>query len=123
MATDYDQYQQQQGMWRPHVPTPYVTHADMAPVHQKIGNLEEGQRSSTVYIANLRAEMLTQFDRIEALLRREHEDSIRDRSAAQQQEQRQITLNVREVVLFVVAFVVAGAFLGRIGFDQLIGIQ
>lgn len=108
-------------MWRPHAPTPYVTHAEMAPVHTKIGNLEEGQRSSTVYIANLRAEMLTQFDRIEALLRRDHEDQIRERSAQQQQEQRQITLNVREVVLFVIAFVVAGGFLGRMGFDQLIG--
>jgi hypothetical protein len=44
MNEQYDpnyQHYGQQGM-APAVPTPYVTHQDMAPVHTRLGSLEQG---------------------------------------------------------------------------------
>jgi len=119
-----DSNYEHQPLWRPHAPTPYVTHEAIAPIHQKIGALEEGQRSAAIGVASLRAEMLTQFDRIEALLRREHDEAVAQRTRADNQADRSVTLNMRETIMFVIALIVAGMILGgRFGLDQLIGIQ
>ena len=96
---------QQQGMWRPHVPTPYVTHQDLAPMHSKIGSLEQGQQSVLQAYGHLRGEMLHGFDEIKAIMKEQ-------RPAEPQNGE--IRLSTRELVIIAIALVLAGAFLGRV---------
>jgi hypothetical protein len=109
MMSEFDD--EPQRIWRPHAPTPYVTHQDIAPLHRRVGMLEKGHQSLESYLAGMRAEMLTQFERVEKLLREQ-----------QQAPQGGVNLSMREIVVFVVALVLAGAVLGRImGVERLLG--
>ena len=107
MSDEYNPppWQQQQGMWRPHVPTPYVTHQDLAPMHSKIGSLEQGQQSVLQAYGHLRGEMLHGFDEIKAI--------IKEQRPAEPQNG-EIRLSTRELVIIAIALVIAGAFLGRV---------
>lgn len=96
---------QHPGMWRPHVPTPYVTHQDLAPMHSKIGSLEQGQQSVLQAYGHLRGEMLHGFDEIKAIMKEQ-------RPAEPQNGE--IRLSTRELVIIAIALVIAGAFLGRV---------
>lgn len=111
MSDHYDPtYHGQQNLWRPQVPSPYVTHQDIAPMHSRIGSLEKGQESFLNALAGYRAEMLTRMDRIEAAVTKTPES--RDG----------VTLTMREMVVTAVALVLAGAILGRLmGVDRLLG--
>lgn len=112
MNDQYDPYADQR-LWRPQVPSPYVTHQDIAPMHTKIGSLEKGQESILQAFAGYRAEMLTRMDRIEAAVTRPQQD---------QQQQGGVNLTMREMVVIAVALVLAGAILGRLmGVDRLLG--
>lgn len=97
------QYPGQSGMWRPPVPTPYVTHQDMGPLHSRMGALEQGQASIMSTYNHLRGDMITHFDKIEKIL-----------EAQKPQEQSGVNLTVRELVLIVVALVLAGGILSRL---------
>lgn len=104
MNDDWQDYQRQRDpLWRPHAPSPYVTHQDMAPVHSKIGELQQGQVSIMQTYAHLRGDMLTGFEKIEA--------AIRAQTPAQSSG---VTLSFREVVIFAGALVLVGAFLSRL---------
>lgn len=108
-----DPYQQPH-LWRPQVPSPYATHQDLAPLHGKIGALEQGQQQILSTYAHLRGEMMHGFDELKA--------TIRATAESQTQEQRgQVNLSMRELVIIAVALVMAGAFLGRAGLDNLLG--
>lgn len=112
MADSSDPYQQ--GLWRPHAPSPYATHQDLAPLHTKIGALEQGQQQILSTYAHLRGEMMHGFDELKA--------TIRATAEAQKQETSgQVNLTMRELVIIAVALVMAGAFLGRAGLDNLLG--
>lgn len=95
---------QQQGMWRPHVPTPYVTHQDLAPMHSKIGSLEQGQQSVLQAYGHLRGEMLHGFDEIKAIMKESRPETPKG----------EVSLTVRELVIIAIALVIAGGFLGRV---------
>ena len=111
MNEHYDPYADQR-LWRSQVLSPYVTHQDIAPMHTKIGSLEKGQESILQAFAGYRAEMLTRMDRIEAAVTRPQ----------QEQQQGGVNLTMREMVVFAVALVLAGAILGRLmGVDGLLG--
>jgi hypothetical protein len=107
MSDDYNQQPpwQQAGMWRPHVPTFYVTHQDLAPMHSKIGSLEQGQQSVLQAYGHLRGEMLHGFDEIKVIMKEQRP------TEAQKGE---VSLTVREMVIIAVALVIAGGFLGRV---------
>jgi hypothetical protein len=106
MSDDYNTPPwQQQGMWRPHVPTPYVTHQDLAPMHSKIGALEKGQEAFLQALAGYRAESLTRMDRIESLIKEQKPTDA---------QKGEVSLTVREMVIIAVALVIAGGFLGRV---------
>lgn len=107
MADQYDNR-----LWNP--PSPYVTHAEMAPVHTEIGSLKKGQEHILNTYAHLRGEMLQGFDNIEKLLKRDQETHTRE-------ERGNVNLTMRELVIIAVALVIAGAFLGRVGLDRLLG--
>lgn len=105
-GADYDPY-----LWRPHVPSPYVTHQDIAPMHTRIGALEKGQESIISTYSHLRGEMIHSFDEIKKL--------IRDQAPPQQQG---VNLSFREVVIFAGALVLVGAFLSRLpGVETMLG--
>lgn len=113
MNEQYDPYAAQQHLWRPQVPSPYVTHQDIAPMHSRIGSLEKGQESFLQALAGYRAEMLTRMDRIEALISKPPPPS---------ENQGGVNLTMREMVVIAVALVLAGAILGRLmGVDRLLG--
>lgn len=112
MNEQYDPYAAQQHLWRPQVPSPYVTHQDIAPMHSRIGSLEKGQESFLQALAGYRAEMLTRMDRIEALISK----------PPPSENQGGVNLTMREMVVIAVALVLAGAILGRLmGVDRLLG--
>lgn len=101
----------QGGMWRPYAPSPFVTHQDLGPVHQRIGALEQGQHSIVQTYNHLRGDMITHFDKIEKLI--ESQKPV---------EQPGVNLTVRELALIAVALVLAGAILSRLpGVANLIG--
>lgn len=103
-----------QQLWRPQVPSPYATHQDLAPLHGKIGALEQGQQSIISTYAHLRGEMMHGFDEVKA--------AIRASAEAQTQEQRgSLNLSMREFGIIAIALLMAGAFLGRAGLDNLFG--
>lgn len=115
--SEHDQYgyQSQHGghyppLWRPQVPSPYVTHQDMAPVHSKIGELQQGQVSIMQTYAHLRGDMLSGFEKIEAAIK------------AQAPQQSGVNLSGREMVIVAVALVLAGAILSRLpGVETVLG--
>lgn len=101
----------QQGMWRPPVPTPYVTHQDMAPVHTRLGSLEQGHTTLLQTYNHLRGDMITHFDKIEKIL-----------EAQKPSEQSGVNLTMRELVIIAIALVLAGGILSRLpGISQLMG--
>lgn len=101
-------------LWHP--PSPFVTHEQLAPVHNKIGSLEKGQEHILNTYAHLRGEILQGFDRIEEALR--HPPS----PPPSQEERGQVQLSMRELVIIAAALVLAGALLGRlVGVDTLLG--
>lgn len=108
MEPNYDT----RGMWTP--PSPFVTHEQLGPLHSRIGSLEKGQEHILNTYAHLRGEMLQGFDSIEKLLKREQEQHARD-------DRGNVSLTMRELVIIAVALVIAGAFLGRVGLDRLLG--
>jgi hypothetical protein len=97
--------QQHPGMWRPHVPTPYVTHQDLAPMHSKIGSLEQGQQSVLQAYGHLRGEMLHGFDEIKAIMKEQRPNET---------PKGEVSLTVRELVIIAIALVIAGGFLGLV---------
>lgn len=104
-------YYEPERLWRPAVPSPYVTHQDIAPMHSRLGAMEKGQESYFQALAGHRAEMLTRMDRIETLL-----------ATKPPENQGGVTLTMREMVVMAVALVLAGAILGRLmGVDRLLG--
>lgn len=112
MAEPHDtQYPYQQGMWRPHVPTPYVTHQDLAPMHSKIGSLEQGQQSVLQAYGHLRGEMLHGFDEVKQIIKE---------TRSPEQAKGEVSLTMRELVIIAAALVIAGGFLGRVA-PQLLG--
>jgi hypothetical protein len=108
LANEYDSR-----LWQPPAPpSPYVTHADMAPVHTKIGSLEKGQEQILSTYGHLRGEMLSGFAEIRK--------AISD--AAPAPDRGGVNLSMRELVLIAVSLVLAGAVLGRVlGIEQLMG--
>mgnify|MGYP000899861097 CR=1 FL=1 len=98
-------------LWNP--PSPFVTHEQLAPMHNKIGSLEKGQEHVLNTYAHLRGEMLAGFDRIEQALTAEKNPA---------EKQSGVSLSMRELVVAAMALVIAGAFLGRIiSVDRLMG--
>lgn len=116
MNEQHDPYYQRQphydGMWRPQVPpSPYVTHQDMAPVHSRMGALEQGQASILQTYNHLRGDMIAHFDKIEKIL-----------EAQKPPEQSGVNLSMRELVVIAIALVLAGGILSRLpGVSQLMG--
>lgn len=112
MNEPHDPYaQHQQQMWRPYSPSPFVTHQDLGPVHQRIGALEQGQHSIVQTYNHLRGDMITHFDKIEKLI-----------EAQKPPEQSGVNLTMRELVAIAVALVLAGGLLSRIpGISNLMG--
>lgn len=112
MSEQHDPYYpQNQQMWRPYSPSPFVTHQDLGPVHQRIGALEQGQHSIVQTYNHLRGDMITHFDKIEKLI-----------EAQKPPEQSGVNLTMRELVVIAVALVLAGALLNRIpGISNLMG--
>lgn len=110
--SEHDQYSASHALWRPPVPpSPYVTHQDMAPVHSRMGALEQGQASIMQTYNHLRGDMLTHFDKIGKLI-----------EAQKPPEQSGVNLSMRELVVIAIALVLAGAILGRIpGVSNLMG--
>lgn len=105
------QHQFNQGMWRPHAPTPYVTHQDMGPLHSRMGALEQGQASIMNTYNHLRGDMITRFDKLEKIL-----------EAQKPPEQSGVNLTMRELVVIAIALVLAGGILSRLpGISQLMG--
>lgn len=108
---EHPQAQYDGRLWSP--PSPYVTHEQLAPVHNKIGSLEKGQEHVLNTYAHLRGEMLAGFDRIEQAL---------VPATPASKEAQGVNLSMRELVVIAVALVLAGALLGRIvGVDQFLG--
>jgi len=97
------------GLWSP--PSPFVTHEQLGPIHSRIGSLEKGQEHILQTYAHLRGEMLQRFDDLERIMSRPPPEP----------ERGNVQLTMRELVIIAVALVIAGAFLGRIGLDRLIG--
>lgn len=101
--------------WQP--PSPYVTHADMAPMHTKIGSLERGQESIISSYGHLRGEMLHSFDELKAIIRA-------SQTPAPTQESRGVTMSMHSVIVAAVALILAGIVLSRVpGIEQLLGAQ
>jgi len=102
---------QQPNLWRPQVPSPYVTHQDMGPLHTRIGALEQGQASIMQTYNHLRGDMLTHFDKLEKLI-----------EAQKPAEQTGVSFTMRELVVVAIALVLAGAILSRLpGVANLLG--
>lgn len=98
-------------LWRPYAPSPFVTHQDLGPVHQRIGALEQGQHSIVQTYNHLRGDMISHFDKIEKLI-----------EAQKPADTGGITLTTREMVAVVIALVLAGAILSRLpGVANLLG--
>lgn len=111
MNEQYDPYAQQDRLWRPQAPSPFVTHQDMAPVHTRIGALEQGQHSIMQTYNHLRGDMITHFEKIEKAI-----------EAQKPADTGGITLTTREMVAVVVALILAGAILSRLpGVANLLG--
>ena len=109
---EHPQAQYDGRLWSP--PSPYVTHEQLAPVHNKIGSLEKGQEHVLNTYAHLRGEMLAGFDRIE--------QALAAPPALASKEPSGVNLSMRELVVIAVALILAGALLGRIvGVDQFLG--
>lgn len=109
MSEDY--YGQQPNLWRPQVPSPYVTHQDMGPLHTRIGALEQGQASIMQTYNHLRGDMLTHFEKLEKLI-----------EAQKPAEQTGVSFTMRELVVVAIALVLAGAILSRLpGVANLLG--
>lgn len=105
-----DPYATQQ-LWRPYAPSPFVTHQDLGPVHQRIGALEQAQIATAQAYNHLRGDILTRFDKIEKLI-----------EAQKPADTGGITLTTREMVAVVVALILAGAILSRLpGVANLLG--
>lgn len=114
MNDPHDPYHQQQphGLWRPPVPpSPYVTHQDMAPVHSRMGALEQGQASIMQTYNHLRGDMIAHFDKIEKLI-----------EAQKPPEQSGVNLSMRELIVIAIALVLAGGILARVpGISSIMG--
>lgn len=87
-------------LWR-EPPSPFVTHADMAPVHMQIGELKKGQEHILTTYSHLRGEMLQGFDQVLATIKRDQRET---------EARTGITLSAREAILAVVA-IGAGAMI------------
>lgn len=107
---EYDPYHQHAAN-PPRWPVPWVTHQELAPMHTKIGSLEKGQESILQAFGGYRAEILTRMDRIERLIAERPVEEARG----------EVRLTWRELALIATALIVAGGFIGRIGFDSLLG--
>ena len=81
-------------------PSPYVTHQDLAPVHSRIGALQEGHATLASTYNHLRGEMLTRFDKLEKMIE------------AQQQPQKGVNFTVRELAALVAAIALGGILIG-----------
>lgn len=102
---------QQAPLWRPYAPSPFVTHQDMAPVHSRMGALEQGQASIMQTYNHLRGDMLTHFDKLEKLI-----------EAQKPTDPGGVNLSMRELVVIAIALVLAGAILSRLpGVANLLG--
>lgn len=109
--TGYPPPDQQHQLWRPYAPSPFVTHQDLGPVHQRIGALEQGQHSIVQTYNHLRGDMITHFDKIEKLI-----------EAQKPADTGGVTLTTREMVAVVIALILAGAILSRLpGVEHLLG--
>jgi hypothetical protein len=90
-------------------PSPWVTHAELAPMHKQIGSLEKGQEHILTTYAHLRGDMLSRFDALEKLLK--------GGATAEKPP-----LSTRELVIIAAALVLGGMVLGRlVGLDTLLG--
>lgn len=123
MTDPHDQYPHHP-LWRPYVPSPYVTHQDLGPLHNKVGALEKGQESILQAFAGYRAEMLTRVDRSEAAIMQRIdalEEHMSEAKAAA--GDKGITMGWREFALVAAALVLAGIILDRMlpSFAQSIG--
>lgn len=109
---EHPQAQYDGRLWAP--PSPYVTHEQLAPVHNKIGSLEKGQEHVLNTYAHLRGEMLAGFDRIEQAIAAPNTPAAKEANG--------VNLSMRELVVICVALVLAGALLGRlVGVDRFLG--
>lgn len=112
MNEQIDPYaQQHQQLWRPYSPSPFVTHQDLGPVHQRIGALEQGHLQVVQTYNHLRGDMISHFEKIEKAI-----------EATKPVEPTGVNLSMRELVVIAIALVLAGAILSRLpGVANLIG--
>lgn len=111
MNEEQNYYGQPHHLWRPQVPSPYVTHQDLGPVHAQIGELRQGQQSILQTYNHLRGDMLSHFEKLEKLI-----------EAQKPAEQTGVRLTMRELVVIAIALVLAGAILSRLpGVASLLG--
>lgn len=87
----------------------------MAPVHNKIGSLEQGQASIVSTYTHLRGEMLHGFDELKAIIRAAQTAPPAASSAG-------ITLTLPMLTVIIVAVLLAGIIISRVpGIENLIG--
>lgn len=100
-------------LWRPQAPpSPFVTHAEMGPVHSRLGSLEKGQEHVLNTYAHLRGEMLSHFAGMEKLIR----------ESAPSAERGGVNLSAREASVIATALVLAGIVLSRVpGLEHFMG--
>lgn len=106
----------QQGQQPYHVPAPFVTHAEMAPVHARIGGLERGQQAVLEAYGHMRGELLGRFDRLESALTAERQTDAK--RAAQQPDTQGLNLSVREAFIAVFAIMAGTALLTKMAVDS-----
>lgn len=122
MNETHDQYPHHP-LWRPFVPSPYVTHQELGPLHNKVGALEKGQESILQAFAGYRAEMLTRVDRSEAAIMHRIDALDEHISETKTVGDKGINMGWREFALVAAALVLAGIILDRMlpGFARNIG--
>lgn len=108
MNENYDPNNPSSVLWRPHVPSPYVTHQDLAPMHKQIGSLEQGQQAIVSSYNHIRGEMLHGFDEIKAILRAQAEPQEPEKS-----EPAGIKLDRTNFSIFALSMMMLGALIGR----------
>lgn len=106
MNEHYDPNNPPHMLWRPQVPSPYVTHQDLAPMHTKIGSLEKGQETFLTALSGYRAETLTRMDRIEALIKE-------TQRGGEKQDKGTIALDRTGLSILAISLLMVGAAIGR----------